>query len=119
MTLEPAKIKISAHLRVDAFLSDCSLSNWYALKFLNFSSFDMRFRHSNPVLILVCTETVGWQLFLAPGVRMTSGKARKIIHRRGASSRMYRSHIRWNSVRPAQYIVIKLDLCGKMYHTDT
>jgi len=32
---------------------------------------------------------------------------------------MYCSHIGWISVRPAQYVVIKLDLCGKMYHTDT
>ena len=79
----------------------------------------MRFRHSNPVAISVCTECAGWQLFSALSVRMTSGKARKIIHRRGASSRMYRSHIGWNSVCPAQYIAIKLDLCGKMYHTDT
>jgi hypothetical protein len=32
---------------------------------------------------------------------------------------MYCGHIAWISVRPAQYVVKKLDLCGKMYHTDT
>ena len=48
--LELARTKISAHFRVDAFRSDCSLSNWYALKFLNFSSSDMRFRHNNTLL---------------------------------------------------------------------
>ena len=119
MTLEPARIKISAHLRVDAFLSDCSLSNWYALKFLNFSSFDMRSRHSNPVLTLVCTETVGLQLFSAPGTCVTLGKALQVIHRRGVIRSIYCGHIAWISVRPAQYVVKKLDLCGKMYHTDT
>jgi len=69
--LELARTKISAHFRVDAVLSDCSFSNWYALKFLNFSSSDMRFRHNNTVLSLVSTESLGWQLFSAPGARMT------------------------------------------------
>ena len=69
--LELARTKISAHFRVDAFRSDCSLSNWYALKFLNFSSSDMRFCHSNIRLSLVSTESLGWQLFSALGARMT------------------------------------------------
>ena len=63
--LEPARIKISAHLRVDVLRSDCSLSNWYALKFLNFSSFDMRLRHGNSVLRPFCTESAAWQFFSA------------------------------------------------------
>jgi hypothetical protein len=83
--LEPARIKISAHFRVDAFRSDCSRSNWYALKFLNFSSFDMQFRHGNPELSLVCTEIAGWQLFSALGACVTLGKPLQVIHRRGAN----------------------------------
>ena len=69
--LELARTKISAHFRVDAFRSDCSLSNWYALKFLNFSSFDMRFRHSNLIPSLFCTESAGWQFFSELGECMT------------------------------------------------
>ena len=84
MTLEPARIKISAHLRVDAFRADCSLSNWYALKFLNFSSFDMRSRHSNPELSLVCIEFAEWQFFPTLGACVTLGEAGQVIHRRGA-----------------------------------
>jgi hypothetical protein len=92
--LEPARIRISAHFRLDAFRSDCSLSNWYALKFINLSSSDMRSSHCNLILIIVCTESSGWQLFSAPGARMTWGNAGKVIDRRGVVRRMYCSHIR-------------------------
>ncbi len=49
----------------------------------NLSSSDMRLAIVILIHTSVCTESAGWQLFSAPGARVTLGKAGKVIHRNG------------------------------------